>query len=78
MSAGLFHLGDLLMAHVDPDIAVEEMTALWRELGLEASEPLRRTWESMCLALNEAWQRSVGWTALAMPTGIGKTQFAAL
>jgi hypothetical protein len=68
------------MTHVDPDIAVEAMTESWREFGNEVSSPLLDTWRSMCVALNDTAQSasSVGWTALAMPTGIGKTQFAAL
>jgi hypothetical protein len=69
------------MAHVDPDIAVRAMTALWRSFGNEISGPLVGTWRSMCDALNLAAHTecsSSGWTALAMPTGIGKTQFAAL
>jgi hypothetical protein len=68
------------MTHVDSDIAISAMTALWRNYGNDVSNPLVRTWRSMCDALNQADQTdsSVGWTALAMPTGIGKTQFAAL
>jgi len=67
------------MAHVDPDIAIAAMTRLWRNFGNEVSSPLVRSWRIMCEALNAAGQpKSVGWTALAMPTGIGKTQFAAL
>jgi hypothetical protein len=66
------------MAHVDPDIAVKAMSELWCKFGNEVSSPLLSTWKRMCLAFNEAGQRSVGWTVLAMPTGIGKTQFAAL
>ncbi|MGY3694009.1 hypothetical protein ACVIGA_004089 [Bradyrhizobium sp. USDA 3240] len=66
------------MTHVDADIAVKEMTKLWRSFGLEASGQLQNTWRRMCNALNEASSSSVGWTTLAMPTGIGKTQFTAL
>ncbi|MCC8980922.1 hypothetical protein [Bradyrhizobium acaciae] len=66
------------MTHVDADIAVKEMTTLWRSFGLEVSSPLQDTWRRMCMALNEAGNSSVGWTTLAMPTGIGKTQFTAL
>ena len=68
------------MTIVEPDKAVAAMTKLWRGLGNEISSPLLSTWRTMCDALNQAGQaeRSVAWTALAMPTGIGKTQFAAL
>jgi hypothetical protein len=66
------------MTHVDPDISVAAMPELWREFGHDVSSSLLDTWRTMCVALNEAGQHSVGWTAVAMPTGIGKTQFAAL
>ncbi|WP_439395399.1 hypothetical protein ACRQ5Q_40645 [Bradyrhizobium sp. PMVTL-01] len=66
------------MTHVDADIAVKEMTKLWRSFGMEASSQLQHTWRRMCVALNETGNGSVGWTTLAMPTGIGKTQFTAL
>lgn len=66
--------------HVDPDIAVTAMTRLWHDNGNAISTPLLSTWRTMCDALNQAGRTgsSVGWAALAMPTGIGKTQFAAL
>jgi hypothetical protein len=66
------------MTYVDPDAALAAMTTIWREFGNEVSPPLLAAWRTMCNALNEAGQGSVGWTALAMPTGVGKTQFAAL
>lgn len=68
------------MTHVEPGIAIAAMTTLWRNYGNEISSPLLATWRTMCDALNQTGQveSSVGWTTLAMPTGTGKTQFAAL
>lgn len=68
------------MPHVEPDIAIATMTRLWRNYGNEVSSPLLATWRTMCDALNQAGQTnsSAGWSVLAMPTGTGKTQFAAL
>lgn len=68
------------MTQVDPEVALAAMKKLWRNLDNEVSSPLLSSWRSMCDALNEAGQaeQSAGWTALAMPTGIGKTLFAAL
>lgn len=64
------------MKHVDADLALAAMTRLWRSFGNEVSAPLLSSWRTMCDALNEAGQVP-GWTALNMPTGTGKTQFAA-
>lgn len=68
------------MPHVDPDMAIDRMRELWRGYGNEISEPLLATWRKMCDALNkmDTTISPSGWTVLAMPTGIGKTQFAAL
>jgi hypothetical protein len=68
------------MTHVESDIAIAAMTTLWRSYGNEISSPLLATWRTMCDELNRTGQvdSSVGWTALAMPTGAGKTLFTSL
>lgn len=66
------------MNEVEANVALAAMTRLWRSFGNEVSGPLLSTWRTMCDALNDAGHsKGTGWTALAMPTGSGKTQFAA-
>lgn len=68
------------MTIVPPAEAVAAMAAHWRKLGNATSPALERTWHDMCQAYNRAGCEDTGadWTALAMPTGTGKTQFTAL
>lgn len=68
------------MTTVDPRESANAMAANWQALGIATSEPLQAAWASLCRTLNRAIENTADtpWTVSAMPTGTGKTQFAAL
>jgi hypothetical protein len=68
------------MTKVDPERATTAMAELWQSYGNALNPALLEAWHQMAIVLNEAGSGKAKdkWTAMAMPTGTGKTQFAAL
>jgi hypothetical protein len=68
------------MTSVSPEVAALAMATIWENYGNYTSPALLETWRAMCRAFNacgsSAKRSSID--VLAMPTGIGKTTFAAL
>lgn len=68
------------MITVDPRESAQAMAAIWRTLSNHSSAPLEAAWAWLCDTFNRAITDTAetAWTVAAMPTGTGKTQFAAL
>lgn len=68
------------MITVDPRESALAMAAEWQALRICSSPALEAAWAWLCRTLNQAVTNTAAkpWTVAAMPTGTGKTQFAAL